>query len=423
MRRLKGKQVGEFLHSPRKFKVSGIVRYLMIAFFSSALLACGGGGTNIADGGITGSGITMGRITNFGSIFVNGIKFDVDNASFNRDGVTSSGQSEFSVGEFIVINGSIDASGTTGVATSVQFDDALEGAVTVASADNTTLEVLGQLVKTDQLTVFYDFAALTDLTVGNIVEVSGVADADGVIIATSIRLITTSFIVGSSQNEVKGVVSNLNEVSKTFNIGAILVEYAGATLEDFDGQSLVNGQFVEAKSNTSLVGNNLLATVVELEDEFISLGANTEAEIEGYVTSYQSASSFAVNGISVTTLSSTRYSDGTSASIGLNVLLEVEGEVNSAGVLVAEEISFKEAEAANELEGTIQSIDLTASEVEVAGQVVVIDASTIMVDELFNLSPLTINDLRIGDLVEVKGTALTNGKILATKFEREENDD
>ena len=40
------------------------------------LTACGGGGAS--DGGIGGTGITQGRITGFGSIIVNGIKFDVN---------------------------------------------------------------------------------------------------------------------------------------------------------------------------------------------------------------------------------------------------------------------------------------------------------------------------------------------------------
>ncbi|CAA6812176.1 MAG: Unknown protein [uncultured Thiotrichaceae bacterium] len=405
-----------------KFNGRMVVPYLTVVALSASLLACGGGGTQIVDGGITGSGITMGRITSFGSIYVNGIKFDVDNASFNRDGIASSGQSEFSIGEFIVINGSIDASGTTGVASSVQFTDALEGAVTTASTDGSTIEILGQSIKTDPLTVFYDFAALTDLTVGNIVEVSGVADATGVITATSIRLKSGSFVVGISENEVKGLVSNLNEASKTFSVGNITVEYGSASLEDFGAQNLANGQFVEAKSNTNLVGNNLIASVVELEDEYLSLGANTEAEIEGFVTNYTSAASFAVNGISVTTTSATSYKNGSAASIGLNVFLEVEGEVNASGVLVAEEISFEDADSGVELEGAIQSVDTVKNEVEIAGQVVVIDASTIMIDELRELSPFTINDLVVGDLVEVKGTALANGKILATKFEREEID-
>lgn len=422
MNRFRKKQEGECLRSLPKFNGRWVVPYLTVVVLSASLFACGGGGVQIVDGGITGSGITMGRITNFGSIFVNGIKFDVDNASFNRDGVVSTGQSEFSVGEFIVINGSIDASGTTGVATSVEFRDALEGAVTVASADGSTIEVLGQSIRTDPLTVFNGFAALTDLTVGNIVEVSGVADALGVITATSIRLKSTSFVIGVSENEVKGTVSNLNETNKTFNIGNISVEYGSATLNGFGSQGLTDGQFVEAKSDTNLVANNLVATEIEREDEYLSLGANTEAEIEGYVTSFTSATNFAVNGISVTTTSGTDYSNGSAATIALNGFLEVDGEVNASGVLVAEEISFKDADSSVELEGTIQSIDTVNMEVEIAGQVVVIDASTIMIDELLNISELTINDLRLGDAVEVKGLALANGKILATKFKREEND-
>lgn len=401
------------------------ITYLITIGLSTFMLACGGGsgsGGQVADGGITGSGITMGRITNFGSIFVNGIKFDVDNAAFSRDGLVSTGQSEFSVGEFIVINGSVDASGTAGVATTVEFRDALEGAVTKVSTDGVTIEVLGQSIKTDALTVLHGFALLTDLTLGNIVEVSGVVDASGVITATSIRLKSASFVVGVSENEVKGTVSNLNEVNRTFTIGNITVEYGSARFEGFGAKNLANGQFVEAKSDTNLVGNNLRATEIELEDEFISLSANSEAEIEGIVTRFSTSTNFAVNGIPVTTTSGTQFSNGTQATLGLNVFLEVEGRVNTSGVLVADEISFEDVESESELEGAIQSIDVVNSEVEIAGQVVVIDSSTLMIDELRDLSQFTINDLVVGDQIEVKGIALSNGKILATKFKRKDND-
>ncbi|RKZ69084.1 MAG: hypothetical protein DRQ44_03495, partial [Gammaproteobacteria bacterium] len=50
------------------------------------LIACGGGGS---DGGsestpTTTSGVSLGTITGFGSVFVNGIKFNTDNASIFR---------------------------------------------------------------------------------------------------------------------------------------------------------------------------------------------------------------------------------------------------------------------------------------------------------------------------------------------------
>ena len=395
----------------------------MISLF---LFACGAGNSNltVANGGITGTGITLGRITNFGSIFVNGVRFDVDNATFLRDGKPSSGQSEFSVGEYIVINGTVDTTGTFGIATKVSFTDILEGAVTQASTDDSTIEILGQIVKTDQLTIFHNFMALGELATGNVVEVSGVKDAVGVIIATSIKLKQVGFVAGISENELKGTVRNLSTSRQTFDINNISIEYGSASLEGFGGVSIQNGQFVVAKSDSAIIGNILNASKVELEEEFQSFTENAEVEIEGKVTRFVSVTRFDLNGLIVTTNAETEYKNGVAADITLNTFLEVKGQVNRAGVLVAKEISFKDTESAIELEGNIESINLSGNEIIIFDQVVVVNASTLMIDGSDQLiSPLTINDLMIGDKIEIKGIALESGEILATKLEREDEDE
>jgi len=49
----------------------------------SLLLACtaGGGGDTAATGGMSGTGISQGSVTAFGSIFVNGIEWNLDSAA------------------------------------------------------------------------------------------------------------------------------------------------------------------------------------------------------------------------------------------------------------------------------------------------------------------------------------------------------
>ena len=398
-----------------------------IVLFSLFLVSCGGGGGDsvAANGGISGTGITMGRITNFGSIFVNGVRFDVNNATFIRDGSTATlGQADFSVGEFVVLKSTIDAGGTTGTASEVSFTDLLEGRVTSASTDAVTIEVLGQTISTDNLTVFIGFNTLTTLSIGNIVEVSGIKDANGFITATSIRLKATSFQVGTSENEIKGTITSVNSTLETFTIGGITIDYSNADLQGFNGQPPQVGQFVEAKSNQAITGITLLASRIELEDEYQNLEANTEAEIEGLVTSFNSATSFAVNGLAVTTTNATQYENGTVGDIAPNALMEVSGRVNAAGLLVAEEISFENPSEELEIKGLLQSINISANELVLDGLAIVLTSSTLMIDESDqNVSPLTLSDLSVGDTLEVYGIAQTDGKILATKLERSQPDD
>jgi hypothetical protein len=401
-----------------------------IALLITSLLflsSCGGGGLTVADGGITGTGITAGRVTNFGSIFINGIKFDVDNAMFFRDGENSTGQSEYLVGEYIVIEGNVNADGLSGKATKVTFIDSLEGEVTQTSSDGITIEVLGQVIKFDPLIVFHGFNIFTDLQVGNVVEVSGIKDSSGVVNATSIQLKQTIFVNGSSENEIKGFITQVDSINQTLQIGNLTVDFSSAELKDFNGSTPQIGQFVEAKSNQALIGALFTAFKIELEDENITLGNNTEVEIEGLVNDFTSITQFEINGIPVITTSETVYKDGLATEVALNVLLEIKGKINTSGVLVAEEIEFEDNSSGSgnnseiRVENIIQSIDLQNSEITVDGTVFVIDTSTLMIDKSQQkISPLTIDDLGVGDQVKLRGSSLSNDKVQTSRLERKD---
>lgn len=404
---------------------STIIKFLFFLSVGLTLFSCGGGGNQLAEGGISGTGITMGRITNFGSIFVNGIEFDTSNATFQRDNLAApGGQSDYRVGEFVIINGSVDAGGSTGTAFDVTFKDLLEGAVTqVGSPQGTSIRVLGQLVDTDLLTVFHGFTQLVDLQVGNIVEVSGVKDSAGTITATSITLKHAGFIPGQTENELKGIISNLG--NQTFTIGNLTIDYSQATLNGFPAQGLQSGQFVEVKSTTAINVNTLVADSIKLENEYLDLQGVTIAEIEGQVTSFQSLTQFTVNGIPVTTTSQTQFKNAPASTLAADVFVEVEGVVDAAGVLVANQVAFEFENSPDgiEIEGNIVSINVPGNELVVndAGQAntVVLDSSTLMVDESsLSVSPLTISDLRSGDIVDIEGITQADGRVLASRLER-----
>ncbi len=321
---------------------------LSVPLMSTLLVACGGGsGASASDDGTTSNSITAGRITGFGSIIVNGIRFDVDDATFSKDDVDSE-QSDFQIGEYIVIKGSIDETGLNGIATEVIFKDLLEGQVTNVSFDGVSIEVLGQTVTTDESTVFHGFTALTDLVEGSLVEVSGIKDADGLIIATSIELEEDSFVNGESENEIKGIISDVNAALMTFQIGNLIIDYSTAELDDFDNDLPIDGQYVEVKSDQAISENTLVAVKVELEEDEISSDTDSEMDIEGLVTRYVSATDFDVNGIAVTTNDSTKFEHGLVTELALNVLIEVEGKFNDSGILVAEEVEFEDSDEEDE---------------------------------------------------------------------------
>ena len=134
--------------------------------------------------------VSKGTITGFGSVIVNGVRYDTSSASFDIDG-SAGAQSDLSVGDVVTIRGTVNDDGTSPTAASVTFDDAVEGPVEAINTTAGTITVLGQRVLIGADTSFDDSivpASIDGLAVTDIVEVSGLFRADGSIGATRIEL-------------------------------------------------------------------------------------------------------------------------------------------------------------------------------------------------------------------------------------------
>ncbi|MFU8765483.1 MAG: DUF5666 domain-containing protein, partial [Haliea sp.] len=126
------------------------------------LAACGGGGgggdsvavsspppTGGGGGGIGGSGqstTSSGTIDGFGSIFVNGVRFDTDDAEVIVNGEVR-GEEALRLGMVVLVSGEVDDDGVTGTAQRVLYDNELKGpisAIQIAPDGNSKLlTVLG----------------------------------------------------------------------------------------------------------------------------------------------------------------------------------------------------------------------------------------------------------------------------------------
>ncbi|OQX03283.1 MAG: hypothetical protein BWK73_40000 [Thiothrix lacustris] len=302
----------------------------MKALFAPLLLvvllaACvGSGSSQLANGGIGGTGITAGPITGFGSIFVNGIEYDIDSAKLTRNGHPATGQNEYRIGEYVTVKGTVNADGKTGTASEVVFTNELEGTVTAATRDGIHIDIMGQVIRVNALTVFHGFSQLAELGVDNVVEVSGVRDGQDVLLAASITLKALRYEPGAV-TEVKGFVRQLDTLNKTFQIGNLIVDYAQALQKDFGTTALANGEYVEAKTRQVLQGNRLVAYEIELENEYAHFETGAEVELEGVVTRFVSIADFSVNRQAVVTTADTEFEDGAASALRLNALVEVRG--------------------------------------------------------------------------------------------------
>lgn len=383
-----------------------------------AIAACGGSGEKVA--GIDGRGnpnpvgvVSKGTISGFGSVIVNGVKYDTTTALFGIDG-RGGAQSDLSVGDVVVVEGTVNEDGTSPTANSVTFDDAVEGPISAIDLGGQTLTALGQVVRVDADTSFDDSISppsLEGLNVSDVVEISGFFLADGSISATRIEPKPAG-----GELELTGLVSNV--VATTFEINGFVVDFSMAMIENFPDGTPEEGQRVEAKGDGLGGGGELVATRVEFKgNDFGDDG--DRAEIEGFITRFVSATDFDVEGVTVMTDAQTVYENGTSADLALNRKVEVEGDINAAGVLVATRVEIK-ASGFIRIDSLVE--DVQASQLTVLGLVITVDASTRLEDKSSqDLEPFDLMDVMVSDYVEIRGYEDARG-IVATRLEREDFD-
>lgn len=406
------------------FKLAALLSALALA----SLSACGGGSSTEPTptappptGGISGNGVAVGPVSNFGSIVVNGVTYNTDNASFTiNDSVGT--QDDLRVGDVVTVSGTIDNNGTTGTATTVNFDDLVKGPVDSVDLVGNSLVVLGQTVLVSPDTSFDDSfspASLEGVSVGQIVEVSGQIDANDNIVATRIEPKPAG-----TQFEVHGTVAGIDNVNMLFTLRGLTVDFSAATLDNFPGGQIANGDFVEAKGVSLGAGGELLATQVELESLVPGANDGDRVEIEGFITRFVSATDFDVAGLSATTNGSTIFVGGTAADLGLNIKVEVEGNIDGNGLLTATKVDIRRAKAVRAT-ASVDSVNAAGNSLVILDITVSVDALTRIEDKSSaDIDPLNLSDINAGDYIEVRGGEFPagSGDILATILEREDAD-
>lgn len=396
-----------------------LCRNAYVLFLTATIVGCGGGesGTGVIGGDPT--SIHTGVITGFGSVYVTGIEFMTPETTYTLDGAAGS-ETQLAVGMVVTVRGSVDANGTTGTATSIEFEDEVEGIVLSNTIPPGTvsgsLNVMGRTVVVDASTQFSSavgaVTTLDQLQAGHVVEVSGHSSGANNIHATRIELKRATH--AGEDIEVKGVVGNLG--STTFTIGTLTVSYAQAG-------TLSNGWYVEVHSTQGINNGVLIASEVEKLSETggkaIEGSEGDSIEQEGLVSSALVNGQFAVNGIAFTVTGATQYEPETKSGsdLVLNARVEVTGSITNAGVLVAEQVEFKQ-ESDLEAKGEVTAVDPTNGAFTMFGKQIIVSATTILKDERDELHYFSLADLVILDRVEIHGYAQDSDTWVATQLER-----
>jgi Domain of unknown function (DUF5666) len=388
-----------------------------IAIFATTLLcSCGGGSDSGDSAGIDASGspiASQGTIDGFGSVIVNGVRFDSSKATILING-QSAIEDNLHVGYHVNLTGHIDAN-NAGVADKIEYFPELIGEITQIDVETNQIEVLNRRVQLNHRTLFANNISPNDirgLKVGDKVLISGPLHTTATGVATRIEL-------SNDLIQLAGVISNLDLTNQRFNLDNTLVNYAGATLVNFS--QLTNNMQVSVRGNKDANGNILAQQIFNIKIEFDS--KIKKAEVEGTISRFVSTTDFDVNGMACTTTTQTVYKKGNATDLKLGANLEIKGSINANGILAANSVEL-EMEDDTHLEGQVSSINISSTDNIVTGSLV-IGTVTVKTDSATryedkgegNVRRFNLASIAVGNYLEVTGYN-QNNEFIATKIER-----
>ncbi|NOX43167.1 MAG: hypothetical protein GXP19_05460 [Gammaproteobacteria bacterium] len=304
------------------------------------------------------------------TLTLDGVVFDTTNATFISDGSTDLGP-----GMVVTVEGTY--SNGLGIAHKVKYDSEVEGVVIssditavqgVEPTDPTTYEgtmnVMGQFIIIDSMTMFKGVDDPTTIVKDNVVEISGMFDEGGVIRAKRVEYKADALLgVADEEVEVKGYVEAYDDAAGTFMLGECLITITANTV--FDGiDVLEDGMKVEVESTSEFVQTDPICSIEALEienedrDGFLSM-----AKVEGMIVGELLDGMFMLqhgdnDPVKVMVDDSTQFVHGTADNIVDGTKLKVIGMYDETDilnvVLMAKLIKFEDMEMEfDKVKGTV----------------------------------------------------------------------
>jgi hypothetical protein len=381
------------------------------------IVACGGGG-DTAPAAVAPpppssakTSVTIGPVNGFGSVIVNGIRYDDSTARIEIEDEDDD-KGGLKLGMVVRVEGKINDDGVTGKADRIEMGAEVRGPVETVDAANKMFVAMGATVKINDATLFERVLPdLSDLKAGDIVQVHGLPDSAGVITANRVQKRPAQ---ANAVFKTVGVVAAAPAPTTTsFKLGTLTVNYTdtASVLRDLPNP-IPAGTMVRVKTRTAPVNNVVTALQIR---PFVAKPANdaAEAEVKGFVSD-KNGDDFKVAGIAAKVSASTVYIGGTAADLKDGALVEVEGGV-TAGVIQARKVKFEDRDGKEnefEFKGAITDF-VSISDFKVKGQK--IDASKAQIQLRAGTSALAN-----GVNVEVKGRQMNGDVLIATRVKQED---
>jgi hypothetical protein len=364
--------------------------WLALSAATAILVACGGG----SDGAVavpvvqttpggTPTALAGGIITGFGSVIVDGKRWDDRNARTERardDNPSASDLAEAKLGQRVEIEFESD-----GVAKTLRIEAEVLGRVTALDATKKELRIAGQLVRTNTdpaagpVTVYADgHTQFSDIKLDDVAEVHGLPRFDAALARYVIDAsrIERKPVLPAGIARIAGIVSAYDPVARTFRLGDLLVS-VGSALVVPANRSLANDIRVVVWTAAVNPGPTATASFIRIKERSAATGL--QSEVAGRIARYDAAAaSFELGGIKVNARSAIVVPAGQTLAADLYVV--ARGTFAADGTLNASQVRVRKAEigtgAEAELRGSITDYKSLA-DFKVRGVAVDASAATI----------------------------------------------
>ena len=385
---------------------------------------------------------TVGQITGFGSIYVNGVEYNTAGAAYDVDDDVASGDDALAVGMIVNIQGSVDPNGRTGTANSVSYDDDVEGPVANLATDPDdmsikTFEIMGVAVQADKNSTNFEaeddpafsFETIAD---GDNVEVSGEYSGD-TLLASYIEKQDAL----DDDYEARGTVDQYDGADQF-----VLILRNGSTLNvevaagaEIPSAGIADGQYVEVEGRIPDPVNapdTLLASKVELEDEDrIDSDDEDEVEIKGILAYDADTATWSVKGVQLAFGEATMYSpeslaDRIADQSADGLFVEVEGQYLE-GVLQVRELELEDDEL--EFKADVSSVTAVDARDGALGLTfgnamgsvdVQVTPDTMFLDD-DAMDHYDLSSIMVGDKVEIEARMGDDGLVYASNLHLEDD--
>jgi hypothetical protein len=225
---------------------------------------------------------------------------------------------------------------------------------------------------------------------------------------------------GAPDYEVKGFITQHDMTNKSFSVGSLKVDYAGADIGQMPdpANKLWDGLFVDVRGIQVSPGGpgsyDVRLTATKVKQEGLGIEDSAGSEIEGFVIQVLGQGDFFLGNVRVQTNAGTTFEGGTLNDILVGAHLEVHGSL-VGGIVNATKVEFK---GETELQANVATINSSTNTLTLAGLtglVIQFDNKTALHGQG---NPRLLSDLRSGDHLQIHGQLRGGDTILAKEVER-----